>query len=294
MARALWSGAISFGLVNVPVKLFKATSSGSARSISFHQIHSVCGTRIQHVRRCPHCEREVPWEEVAKGYEVSKGRYAVLTEEDFAGLPTEDKAAIAIEDFVVESEIDPMLYDTSYYVAPDGPPRPYGLLHRALADSGKVAVARMMLRTRSHLCVVRAAEGRLLLETVYFADEVIDPAAIPGLPADLSLPAREVQLAEKLIDAMTAHFDPSKYRDVYTESVRKIIEKKIAGEEVTEAPAEVARPSGVIDLAEALRRSMAAIGKEPEHPARRSATATKAKAKAAGPSRAHARHKKAG
>src|SRR5439155_7028590 len=130
----------------------------------------VCGTRIQHLRHCPHCDREVPWEEVAKGYEFAKGRYAILTDKDFAGLPKEDKAAIAIEDFVVGEEIDPMLYDTSYYLAPDGPPRPYALLLRALADSGKVAIARMMMRTRAHLCAVRAAQEHLVLETMYYGD----------------------------------------------------------------------------------------------------------------------------
>lgn len=257
MARALWSGAISFGLVNVPVKLYKATASGSGRSISFHQIHSECGTRIQHVRRCPHCEKDVPWEEVAKGYEFAKGRYAVMKEEDFASLPKEDKAAISIEDFVVEDEIDPMFYDTSYYLAPDGPPRAYALLHHALQSTGKVAIAHVMLRTKTHLAVVRAGADRLVLETMYFADEVVDPADIPGVPEHAKAPPREAEMAEKLIAAMTTEFDLSKYQDTYTEAVRAVIEQKIAGAEVTEEPILPEQPAGVIDLMEALRRSVA-------------------------------------
>src|SRR4051812_12161094 len=122
MARALWSGAIGFGLVNVPVKLYKATTSAGRHGVSFHQIHAACGSRIVHQRRCPHCDVLVPWEDVARGYEVQKGRFVVLSDEDFAGLPREDQAVIAIEDFVPLAEIDPIYFDRAYYVGPDGPP----------------------------------------------------------------------------------------------------------------------------------------------------------------------------
>lgn len=261
-ARALWSGAISFGLVNVPVKMYRATTSGAGRGVSFHQIHAVCGTRIQHVRRCPYCEREVPWEEVRKGYEFAKGRYAVLSEEDFAGLPKEDGAAIAIEDFVLEREIDPMLYDATYYLAPDGPPRAYALLHEALVETGKVAIARVLLRTRGHLAVVRPAPGRLILETMYWADEVVDAAEVPGVPAGAAPPAREVEMAERLIAAMSTRFEHAKYKDTYTDAVREVIERKIAGEEVTAARAIPASAAGVVDLMEALRRSMESVERD--------------------------------
>src|SRR5262249_10931127 len=153
---ALWSGAISFGLVNIPVKLFKATASAAGREVSFHQMHKTCGTRLKHLRWCPKDEVEVPWDEVAKGYEVEKGHYVEITDEELDELsPEEDYATIAIDRFVALADVDPLFFDRHYYVSPAGSPKAYALLHRALSDADKVAVARVLLRTRSHLALVR-------------------------------------------------------------------------------------------------------------------------------------------
>ncbi len=181
MPRAMWSGAISFGLVNIPVKLYKATASSSGKQISFHQIHKSCGTRLRHIRFCPKDEVEVPWDEVVKGYEFEKGKYVEVGDDELdALLPDESYASVAIESFVALEEVDPIFYDRAYYVAPDGPPKPYALLHEALGSTGKVAVARVMLRTRSHLALVRVLGSHLLLETMFFGNEIADAGEPAG------------------------------------------------------------------------------------------------------------------
>src|SRR5262249_34685094 len=150
--------------------------------ISFHQIHKTCGTRLRHIRFCPKDEVEVPWDEVAKGYEVEKGKYVQITDEELdALLPEEDYATIAIENFVALEEVDPIYYDRAYSVSPDGSPKAYALLHDALGSTSRVAVARVLLRTRSHLALVRVLEDHLLLETVFYKDEIVDAREIPGV-----------------------------------------------------------------------------------------------------------------
>jgi DNA end-binding protein Ku len=261
MARALWSGAISFGLVNIPVKMFRATASASAKSIGFHQIHKTCGTRLVHKRWCPKDDVEVPWEDVAKGYEVSKGRYVVMTEEELDRLLPEDEyAAIAIDNFVELGAIDPMFFDRAYYLAPDGSPKAYVLLERALETSGKVAIAHVTLRTRSHLSVVRAQEGRLVLSTMFFADEVVDPAEVPGIPSGkaATVDKKQQDAAQQLIDSMTVSWDPASYHDEYTAKVEDLIGAKVSEGEVTEALVlPEAKRGQVVNLLDALKRSIA-------------------------------------
>ena len=258
MPRAMWSGSISFGLVNIPVKLYKATASVSGREISFHQIHTTCGTRIKHIRWCPKDEVEVPWDEVAKGYEVEKGKYVEVTSEELdALLPEEDHATVAIENFVALADVDPIYYDRAYYVSPDGSPKAYALLHEVLGKTKRVAVARVLLRTRSHLALVRVLDDHLVLETMYFDAEIVDAADIDGV-RKAHVDKRQLDVAERLVESMTIDWDPARYKDEYTAKVKKVIEEKIEGGEVVESPMAPAAAGGakVVDLLAALRASV--------------------------------------
>jgi DNA end-binding protein Ku len=258
VARALWSGAISFGLVNVPVKLYKATPSSSAHGISFNRLHGTCGTRIAHVRRCPSCEIDVPWEDVVNGYEFASGRYAIIrTEElDATRAGAGEEAAIALEDFVDAAEVDPILVDHAYWIAPDGPAKPYALLHRALTETGKVAVARVMIRTRTHLALVRPVGDHLVLSTMFFADEIVAEEEVPAGAGAAKLTERELELARELVERMSAPFEHARYKDETTARMRQLIEEKIAKQEVA-APARIELGEAeVVDIMDALRRSL--------------------------------------
>jgi DNA end-binding protein Ku len=268
--RAMWSGAISFGLVNIPVKLYKATASTSGKAISFHQIHKKCGTRLRHIRWCPKDEVEVPWDEVAKGYEFEKGKYVEVQDEELdALLPDEDYASVAIENFVALEEVDPIYYDRAYYIAPDGSPKAYALLHEALGEKGRVAVARVMLRTRSHLALVRVLGDHLVLETMYYDNEVVDAAEVPGVPKGKAahVDRKQLDVAHQLIESMTIEWDPERYKDEYTQKVKKVIEAKIEGGEVMESPVPAAEEGGaqVVDLLDALKRSVDATKQRGKH-----------------------------
>src|SRR5262245_26007547 len=290
-ARPAWKGAISFGLVNVPVKLYNATAPSSGHQISFHQVHKTCGTRIQYKRWCPTDEREVPWEEIEKGYEFEKGRYAVVTAEELKALPRPDEAAIAIEAFVSQEEIDPLYYDRGYYVAPDGAGKAYALLTRTLKDSGRVAIARMALRTRAHLSVLRARGDRLILHTMFYPEEIVAEDRVAGVPA-ARVSEGESEMARELVDRMSGTFEPERYTDEYTAKLRETIETKIAGEETVQAPLLPAAEGGrVVDLMDALRRSLARGGRAPARRAEASPARRRTSARASGGGRRH--HKKA-
>ena len=257
----MWSGAISFGLVNIPVKLYKATASTSGKQISFHQIHKTCGTRLRHIRWCPKDEVEVPWDEVAKGYEFERGKYVEVSDDELdALLPDEDYATVAIESFVALADVDPIYYDRAYYISPDGSPKAYALLHQTLDKTERVAVARVLLRTRSHLALVRVLEDHLVLETMYFDAEIVDPKEIPGVVHGKAahVDRKQLEVAEQLVDSMTIDWQPERYEDEYSSKVKKVIEKKIEGGEVVEAPALPAAAGGaqVVDLLEALKKSV--------------------------------------
>lgn len=302
MARALWTGSISFGLVNIPVKLYKATQPASGQTIHFHLLHATCGTRLKMKRWCPKDEVEVPWDDVIKGYEVSKGRYVRVDPAELDEiLPKEDWAAISIDSFSKLEEVDPIFYDRAYYIAPEGSPKAYALLHKTLVDAGRVAVARVTLRTRSHLAVVRALEDRLLLSTMFYSDEIVEAGDVPGLPSGRAATPdpRQVEMAERLVESMTEPFDPAKYHDVYAERVHELVQKKIetgAVEEAAPLPAESGAP--VVNLLDALKRSLAERGGEggtaapKPSPRRRAAARTRArstKTRAATPARRGAR-----
>jgi DNA end-binding protein Ku len=260
MPRALWTGAISFGLVNIPVKLYRATTSSSGRSVAFHLLHDKCGTRIKNVRWCPHCDEAVDWKQVVKGYEVSKGRYVKVEKQELDEiLPDEDFAAVSIDSFVDGAEVDPLYYDRAYYAAPEGSPKAYLLLTRALNESNKVAVARVILRTRSHLAALLPRGGHLLLATLFYDSEIVDARKVPDLPAQKDtahVDKRQLATALQLVESMTVKWDPSKYRDEYAEKVDELVKEKVSGGEVTTELPSVAAGGQVVDLMAALKKSV--------------------------------------
>jgi DNA end-binding protein Ku len=259
MARSMWSGAISFGLVNVPVKLY---SSVSRKTVRFHQLNSKTGHRISQKRVDSVTNEEVPYEDIIKGYELTKEHYVVITPDELEALDPERSRSIDIEDFVDIAEIDPIYYDHPYYLVPDtGAAKAYGLLLHAMEASGKVAVARVVLRSKEQLVAIRPAPGGvLMMETMIFADEVVEPEQIDGLPKakDLKVSDREVKMAQQLIDSLSSDFEPGKYHDEYREKVLELIERKAAGEEIAVQP-EAPEPKKVPDLMAALEASLAAV-----------------------------------
>ena len=259
MARSIWSGAISFGLVNVPVKLY---SSVSRKTVRFHQLNGKTGHRIAQKRVDSVTNEEVPYEDIVKGYELTKEHYVVITPDELEALDPEKSRTIDIEDFVDLSEIDPIYYDHPYYLVPDkGAAKAYGLLLKAMEESGKVAIARVVLRSKEQLVAIRPAPGGvLMMETMIFADEVVAPDQIEELPGakDLKVSDREVQMAQQLIDSLSSDFEPGKYSDEYREKVLELVERKAAGEEIAVQP-EAPEPKKVPDLMAALEASLAAV-----------------------------------
>ena len=256
MPRAIWSGAISFGLVNIPVKLYSAVSR---KTVRFHQIDAESGQRIRQMRVNPDGE-EVPYEQIVKGYEIGPDRYVTINPDELDSIAPEKSRTIDIEDFVDLEEIDPIFFDHPYYLAPDkGAAKAYKLLVDAMEESGKVAIARVVLRSKENLVAIRPRDGVLAMETMLFADEVIDPDSFDELAdgAKGKTSERELKMAQQLIESLTAEFEPDKYRDEYRERVLEMIERKAQGETIKiEAPAE--EPKKVPDLMAALEASIAA------------------------------------
>ena len=256
MPRAIWSGAISFGLVNIPVKLYSAVSR---KTVRFHQLDREDNQRIQQKRVNPRTGEEVPFENLVKGYELAPDRYVVITPEELDGLEPQKTKTIDIEDFVDLSEIDPIYYDHPYYLVPDkGAEKAYKLLLEAMKESGKVAIARVVIRSKENLVAIRPLDGVLTMETMLFGDEVVPPDGIEDIPSSdgkAKTSAREVEMAKQLIDSLTAEFDPDKYRDEYRDRVLDMIERKADGQDVVvEAPEE--EPQKVPDLMAALEASI--------------------------------------
>ena len=262
MPRSIWSGAISFGLVNVPVKLYSAVSK---KTVRFHQLHDKDGVRIQQKRFCPADDEEVAYEHIVKGYEISPDEYVVVTSEELDALEPQKTRAIDIEDFVDLDEIDPLFYEHPYYLAPDtGATKPYKLLLEALKTTNKVAIARVVIRSKEYLTAIRPAGDVLTMETMLFHDELIDPTDIEELPnEDVHATEREVDMARQLIESLSTDFEPTKYRDEYRDRVLDMIERKAEGQEVA-VTAEPEAPEVVPDLMAALEASLAAAkgGKE--------------------------------
>jgi DNA end-binding protein Ku len=258
MPRSIWSGAISFGLINVPVKLYSAVSR---KTVRFHQLNGDTGVRIQQKRIDPSTGEEVSYDQIVKGYELTKDRYVVVTPDELEALDPEKTRTIDIEDFVDLEEIDPVYYDQPYYLVPDkGAAKAYGLLLNAMRESDKVAIARVVLRTKEQLVAIRPAEDVLMMETMIFADEVVSPEAIEELPdaKDLKVSDRELKMAEQLIASLSTDFEPDKYKDSYRDKVLDLVERKAQGEEIAVQP-EAEKPSKVPDLMAALEASLAAV-----------------------------------
>jgi DNA end-binding protein Ku len=257
MARAIWSGAISFGLVNIPVKLFSAVSR---KTVRFHQLDSADNGRIQQRRVNPRTGEEVPYENLVKGYEIGPDRYVVVEPDELDSLAPEKTRTIDIEDFVDLDQIDPIFYDHPYYLVPDtGAEKAYKLLLDAMGESGKVAIARVVLRSKENLVAIRPRDDVLTMETLLFSDEVIPPDDLDGVQEASNAKKtskRELEMAQQLIDSLASDFEPDKYRDEYRDRVLDLIERKSQGEEiVVEAPAE--EPKKVPDLMAALEASIA-------------------------------------
>jgi DNA end-binding protein Ku len=263
MARAIWSGSISFGLLNVPVKLYSAVSR---KSVSFRELRQSDKSRIRHKRVAEGDGKEVPYEEIVKGYEIAPDQYVVLTREELEELDPKKTRAIEIQDFVDLDEIDPIYFDHPYYLGPDkGAEKPYALLVKAMADSNKVAIARFVLRNRESLAAIRPMGKVLTMATMRFADEVVSPDELDDVVPENGqrIGKREIEMARQLIESLSADFAPEKYRDEYREELVSLIERKARGEEVVEAVSEEPKPTKAPDLMAALEESLAAIQGEP-------------------------------
>ena len=256
MPRAIWSGSISFGLVNVPVGLYSATES---KDVRFHEFDGDSGRRIRHERVAEGTDKEVDYDDIVKGYEVGHDKYVMLTKEELESVEPGRSRSIDVESFVSLHEIDPVYYDKSYYLAPkDGGEKAYALLRAAMEHSERVAIGRFVMRSKQHLAAIRPSGSVLILETLFFGDEV-RPLRDLDLPKRTKVPERELRIAEQLIDALTVDFDPAACTDTYRERVLDLIEAKAKGEEiVVERDDKSAAP--VTDLMAALEASLTDIG----------------------------------
>ena len=258
MKRPIWSGAITFGLVNVPVKLF---STVKRRTIRFNQLRKSDGCRIKQKKVCATDGVEVASQEIVKGYEVSPERYVVVTDEELSALSPRASRHIDIQDFVALDQIDPIYYVQSYYLVPDkGAAKAYSLLLTAMKKSNKVAIAKFVLRNKEYLSAIRPAANILSLSTMYFADEVISHTELEGLPQEEGEPSeRELKVALQLVDSLTNDFEPAKYKDEYRDKVLHLIEDKAEGQTVVSPEVAEDQKGKVIDLMAALEASLAAV-----------------------------------
>jgi len=298
MPRAIWSGSISFGLLNVPVKLYSAVSK---KSVSFRELRAEDGSRVRHKRVAEADGEEVSYEEIVKGYEISPDSYVVITRDELEELDPKKTRAIEIQDFVNLDEIDPIYFDHPYYLGPDkGAEKAYGLLVKAMTDSKKVAIARFVLRNRESLAALRPMDGVMTMATMRFADEVVSPKEIEEVLGDgAEKPAkRELEMAKALIDSLSAEFDAEQYRDEYREELLALIERKAKGESVVEPTSEAPKPTKAPDLMAALEESLAAVkgedlaeGAEKDGTAKKSSASSKSGSKSGSGSRSGTRSK---
>jgi DNA end-binding protein Ku len=259
MARAIWSGSISFGLLNVPVKLYSAVAR---RNIALREIRESDSARIKHRRVAEGTDEEVPYEEIVKAFEITPGNYVPLSKDEMSALAPEKTRAIEVQDFVDLEEIDPIYFDSPYYLGPaDGAEKAYSLLAAAMDASGKVAIARFVFRNKEHLAAIRTSGGVLTLTTMRFADEVVPASELEEvLPEKAPTVAkREQEMAEQLIDSLSTDFDPSAYRDEYREELLGLIERKAEGKEIVTPESEAPQATKAPDLMAALEQSIAAV-----------------------------------
>jgi DNA end-binding protein Ku len=280
MARAIWTGTISFGLLNVPVRLYSAVAR---RNISLREIRESDSSRIKHRRVAEGTDEEVPYDEIIKAFEVTPGNYVPLSKDEMSALAPEKTRAIEVIDFVDTDEIDPMYFESPYYLGPaEGAEKAYSLLAAAMEASGKAAIARFVFRNKEHLAAIRASNGVLTLTTMRFADEVVPPSELDDVLPQKKAKAgkREQEMAEQLIESLSTDFDPSQYRDEYREQLLSLIERKAEGKEIVTPEAQAPEATKAPDLMAALEESIAAVKeKQPaEKTAKRKEPAKKAKA----------------
>lgn len=256
MPRAIWSGAISFGLVNIPIKLYAAVSR---KTVHFNQLDARTGSRIKLKKVSAADGEEVPNEAIVKGYELSSGEYVTVDDDELAALDPAASRTIDIEEFVDLADIDPLFYDSAYYVAPDkATVKPYALLTKAMEEAGKVGIARFVMRSKQYLCAVRPKDGALVLSTMVYADEVNDPAEIAELAGldDVEVSDKELTMARQLIASLSEDFDPARFADTYRERVLELIEQKASGRTEVVAPPAALAEDKVVDLMAALEASV--------------------------------------
>ncbi|MBA8795322.1 DNA end-binding protein Ku [Friedmanniella endophytica] len=264
MPRSIWKGAISFGLVTIPVKLYSATEE---KDVSFRQVHPKDGGRIKYKRVCEKCGEEVPYGEIAKGYELPDGRMVILEKEDFDQLPLTTTKSVEVVQFVGEDEVDPTYFAKTYFMEAEGPgTKPYVLLRDALIKTGRCAVVKVALRSREALALIRPVDGVLRMHTMLWPDELRD-GAFAAPPADVTVSDAEVTMAQSFIEALAGDFDPSQFHDAYREAVEEVVQSKLTGVEVA-APEEEAEEAEVVDLVAALRASVEAAKKRREEGAK--------------------------
>jgi len=292
MPRPVWSGSISFGLVNVPVKLYGAIES---HRVAFHEFEEGTGQRIHHKRVSERTGREVPWDKIRKGFEVSKGRFVVLTEEELEAAEPEKTRTIDIEQFVELTEIDPVSWDQTYYLGPDGTSahKAYALLRQAMSDKERVGIGRFVMRTKEYVVCIRPLEEVLALHTMFFPDEVRTPKIVGDLPRKTQVNPRELSMAEKLIDSLTSKWDPEQYQDTHTKKVMALVRKKDQGKEIVVPEAAESEGGEVVDLMEALKATLGQKGnghtKSVARAKPRAAHSGRSRATSRAKTRAHAR-----
>lgn len=259
MARAIWKGSISFGLVNIPIALYPATRG---EELKFRLLRKTDLSPVNYKRVAEKDGKEVPWDQIVKGYEYEKGKYVVLQDEDFQRVDIEATQTVDIQDFVELDEIDPIFFYKPYYLEPQkGGDKAYALLRDALKDSKKVGVAKVVIKTREYLAGVKPEDGALVLELMHFADELADTSKL-HIPKKVEVGKREMTMAKSLIDSMSSKWNPEKYKDDYREALMEVIEEKVeaGGKEIEEKPRKAPKPTKVIDLVSLLQKSLQETG----------------------------------
>lgn len=250
--HTIWKGSISFGLVNIPINLFAATEN---KDISFRSIHKECNSPIKYEKVCPVCDREVQNDEIIKGYEYEPGKYVVISSEELKEIAPESNRTIEIIDFVKLDQIDPIYFEKSYFLGPqDNGLKSYHLLKQAMEKTGKIGLAKITIRSKESLAVVRVYKNGLLLETIFYPDEVRNVGQVPGVDAEINVDQKEMDMATQLIEQLTTEFEPEKYTNDYRSALMELIESKVTGKEFT-VPKEVQK-TNVVDLMAALQASI--------------------------------------
>ncbi|WP_077329409.1 non-homologous end joining protein Ku [Virgibacillus siamensis] len=273
--HTMWKGTISFGLVNIPVKMHAATEN---KDVKLRQLHKECQAPIKYERTCPNCDREVENDEIVKAYEYAKNKFVVLDDEELAKLKKEQEdKAVEIVDFVKLEEIDPIYFEKSYYLSPgEGGGKAYGLLRSALEDTGKIGVAKMIIRSKEQLAIIRIYKNTLVVETIHYPDEVRNVQDVPNVPEETKTEEKELDTAKMLIDQLTTEFDPEKYKDDYRTALLELIEEKKNQDEVT-TTAEKPKPDNVTNLMDALEASLDRAKKDKPKTKKKTTTTRKKK-----------------